>query len=654
MPNIEKETSEQIQELQQNDFSKEANKLEKRDFSSLIKQVEAEYTLAWWFMKPKLDEWAVRLKLYNNQKRDKETIGDPLLFTIHQTVLASLYSDRLGVDFLGREAGDEETAENLNAMAEYDYDEMEKDVIDYEWDWDASFFGRGLLLNFEFDRKLKCPAPEVIDPMTWLRDPRAISVNGDRKGRGAMKFGGREIQLSKLDLENAGIYFNYQDIKPDTSNDIRSLIDANAQARRDAQGLGDCSKFDKLTGDNATYRVLEWFTHWKGKKIIVALANNRKKVIRYTEIGKDLFPIIDRQIYPISHDWDGVSIPDLVEDKQRARSIVQNLGLAGIKLGLHPTYLYNTNLIKNRGNLNVDFNKHIPVDGNPANAIVPVERQTVKQEVQWILELLDTAAQRATATPDIQQGVQSEEKRTATETNLISAKVDTRYSLSAKIFGWSEKRFWKSWYSLYKEHFEKDIDEKVIRIVGAMGSKWRALTRENIIANTDPDVKIESKVISEAKKINDLQKYRLFIKDVIATDPQNSNVRFALRKIGRLSGFTKEEVEQVLPPNVDEMKAETENDLLDKNTLTPVEVADDDFVHMEVHNKAADTSAKFAHIEAHKRAMMLKRVKPEFDLAKQRPENPTQVAPIKSPGVSFMPAGGAAIPAGGKPIPVGE
>jgi len=151
-----------------------------------------------------------------------------------------------------------------------------------------------------------------------------------------------------------------------------------------------------------------------------------------------------------------------------------------------------------------------------------------------------------------------------------------------------------------------------------------------------------------------LQKYRLFIKDVIATDPQNSNVRFALRKIGRLSGFTKEEVEQVLPPNVDEMKAESENDLLDKDTLTPVEVADDDFVHMEVHNKAADTSAKFAHIEAHKRAMMLKRVKPEFDLAKQRPENPTQVAPIKSPGVSFMPAGGAAIPAGGKPIPVGE
>jgi len=43
------------------------------------------------------------------------------------------------------------------------------------------------------------------------------------------------------------------------------------------------------------------------------------------------------------------------------------------------------------------------------------------------------ASQKATATPDIQQGANSEEKRTATELNLQSAKVDTRYSLSAKI-----------------------------------------------------------------------------------------------------------------------------------------------------------------------------------------------------------------------------
>jgi len=642
-----KQASEPTQELDQS-IDSEVKTIKQKDYKDLIDQVETEYQLAWWFMKPKLDEWGVRLKLYNNQKRDKEAIGDPLLFTIHQTVLASLYSDRLGVDFLGREEGDEETAENLNSLATYDYDEMEKDIVDYEWDWDASFFGRGLLLNFEFDRKLKCPTPEVIDIMTWLRDPRALSVNGDRKGRGAMKFGGREIRLSKNDMDTAGIYFNYKGLKPDTS-DIRSLIDANVQARAQAQGYEDTNKFSKLVGENADYRALEWFTNYKGKKIIVTLADTRKRVIRYTEIDSNIWPINDRPMYPISHDWDGVSIPDLIEDKQRARAVLQNYGLAGIKLGLHPTYLYNTNLIKNRANLNIDFNKHIPVDGNPTGAIQEVQRQTVKQEVGWIMEILDTAAQRATATPDLQQGATTEEKRTATELNLVSAKVDTRYSLSAKIWGWSEKRFWKQWYQLYKNHFESGIDEKVIRIVGAMGAKWRTLTRENIVAKTDPDIKIESKIISDAIKFNDLQKYRLFMKDVIAIDPENSNVRFGLRKIGRLSGFDKEEIEQVLPPSVDEMNSEGENEKLDKGKLVDVQIYDDDFVHIEMHNKAADTPHKYAHIEAHKRAMMLKRVRPELDIGKQRPDNPTEAT--KAPGVNFQPVGGIGQPAGGRPMP---
>ena len=614
------------------ELEKNLKKHDETDYTSLIRQIDAEYNLSWWYIKPKMDEWAIRLKLYNNQKRDKEAIGDPLLFTIHQTVLSSLYSDRLAVEFLGREAGDEETAENLNSLADFDYEEMEKDILDYEWDWDASFFGRGLLMNFEFDRKLKCPTPEVIDPMTWLRDPRATSVNGDRKGRGSMKFGGREIRLSKSELKRAGIYFNYSDLKPDTT-DARSLIDQNTQARATAQGLGAVTKWAKLVGDNADIRLLEWVTQWNGKKVLVTLADNNKKVVRYTEIGQEQWPIIDRPLYPISHDWDGVSIPDLIEDKQRARAIVQNLGLAGIKLGLHPTYLYNSNLIKNRANFNVDFNKHIAVDGDPRNAIQEVQRQSVKQEVNWIMEVLDTAAQKATATPDLQQGATSEEKRTATELNLVSAKVDTRYSLSAKIWGWSEKRFWRSYYGLYKTHFKDGIDEKVIRIAGAMGSKWRALTRENIITKTDPDIKIESKLISDTLKFNELQRYRLFIKDIMASDPQNSNIRFALKKIGRLSGFTKDEIELVLPPTIDEMNAEQENEKLDNGEFVEVQVYDDDFIHFEIHNKAADTPKKKAHIEAHKRAMMLKRVKPEFDLARNRMDMPQEGANMP---VEFM------------------
>ena len=75
-------------------------------FLDLQRQVEAEYMLAWKHQKPKKDEAEVRLKLYNNQKRNKKAVGDTTMFTIHQTILASLYVDRLDVDFTGKEEGD--------------------------------------------------------------------------------------------------------------------------------------------------------------------------------------------------------------------------------------------------------------------------------------------------------------------------------------------------------------------------------------------------------------------------------------------------------------------------------------------------------------------------------------------------------------------
>lgn len=599
--------------------------LSKRDFTSQIKQVEGEYQLAWWFMKPKWDEWALRLKLYNNQKRDKSAVGDPELFTIHQTVLASLYDDQLMVSFNPREDGDSETAENLDSMAEFDYDEMEKDVIDYNWDWDTTFFGRGLVMLMEFDRTRKHPIPENWDPMTTLRDPNATSVNGDAKGRGATRFIGREIRLTKEEMKNAGVYFNYENLKQDATN-INSLVDRNRQLRNQAQGYADSMARGETLGDSATYILLEWITRFNGKLVLITLADNRKKVVRYTEIKGNKIPIIDRSLYPMSHDWDGVSIPDIVEDKQRARAKLLNLGVKVAEAGLHPSYVFDNTRITNRAELNMEVNKFIGVAGNPSGAIVEVPRSNVKSDVNWIMDTLDSSAQRATATPDIQQGQLGNTKRTATEINVVNKGVDTRYSLSAKIFGWSEKRFWQQWYLLYKDHFVDGIDEKVLRITSALGTKFRPLRRSNIIATVDPDIKIESKVLSDAKKYNELQMVRSYVQ-MIAQDP-NSNLRYALKYVGRLSGLKKDVINQMLPPTIDEMIADQENEKLEANEVVEVQVTDDDQIHLEIHNKLSDTPAKYAHIEAHKRAMILKKTKPELF-----PQTPSAMNPTAGAGV---------------------
>ena len=587
----------------------EKKELSETDFSSLIEQVQSEYTLSKRFIKPKWDEWALRIKLYNNQKRDKEAVGDNTLFATFQTVLAALYADQLSATWRPREQGDEEVAENLNITAEYDHDEMEKDVIDYEWDWEAMFFVRGLCALMEFDRDRMVPVPEIWNVLTLLRDPYASSVNGDQKGRGRARFLGREMRMTKHEMKELGTYFNFGRLKPDGIT-TESLVDENMRVFAEAAGLSDISKFAELKGDNATHRLLEWFTIWNGKRVFVTLAEDRKKVVRYHELETLDIPIIDRTIFPMPNSWDGVSLPDLVEDKQRARAVATNLALKSVKSSIHPMYLFDETKVKNEADLNFEFNKFIPVKGNPQGAVAPMQKDQVKQDVEYILDTLSHGAEQATATPDIQQGVRPQESGTATRDALINQKVDTRYSLAAKIFGWSEKRFWKQWYTLYKKHFEDDIDEKTVRIVGALGAQWRPFTRENLIGNTDPDVKIESRTLSEAKRFNELQQFRGYVQ-MLAAD-QNANLRFALRHMGKLTGLKTDVVDRLLPPTIEEMRAEEENDILRDGQKVQVLPTDDHQTHIEIHNKMEDTPEKFAHMNAHKRAMMLMRVRPEL------------------------------------------
>lgn len=607
---------------------------ENKDYKSLSEQCKNEFTLSWKHQKPRKDELEVRLKLYNNQKRDKSNVGDTTLFTIMQTVLASLYIDHLSSIFGGREEGDEETAENLTAMAEFDYDEMGKAVLDYNWDWDTCFFGHGLMAMEVYERdpdnNVFVPMPMVIDPLLFLHDPLAVTVNGDRSGKGAMRFGGYEIKMTKQDMEDHPYFFKSK-LKFDSMNfggGLESVMQDAIEARDSAQGRQSSLKHEgeKSLGANAQYNVTVWYTHYKDKgdskpaKYKVWLINDRDEVIGLQKIERKrgrriIFPIVDRVLYPTAHDWDGTSIPDLVEDKQRARAVAQNLGLKLLKADMYPMYVYDSNRIKNRNDLNFDFNKFVPADipegGSVVGAIAPIMKAAPNMNLlDFIYQSLDASAQKATATPEIQQGAMSEQQRTLGELNLIASKVDTRYSLSAKVFGWSEADFWAHWYAMYDENFSADIDEKVLRVVGAFGAKWRPLKRGDIVAQIAPDIKIESKVLSRAKQLEERQSYTQFL--TLAFGDPTTNRRYGLKELGKMSGFTKDQLDRLLPPTIDERIAEDQNDALNKDRLVPALAEDDHVTHLEIHMKAKDTNAAYAHIEAHKKALSIKKMRPDL------------------------------------------
>ena len=584
---------------------------------TIVNQIDSEFPLCWDHTQSKRTEGLKRLKLFNNQKRDKAKVGDPLLFTVFQTVLAELYTDRLSSVAQGAEEGDDEAADSLTAMMEFDHGLMEKDEIDYEWDWDTCFFGRGFLFLNEFDRDKTVPISETIDPMIMIRDPRATSMNGNQKGNGKARFWGREIGLSKSEMKANGNYFNLDDVKKD--KDDKSMSEEARAARREAQGKEDTKYKEEALDENYEYQLLEWWTHIDGKKYIITLANNRKLVVRYKELKEDKWPVIDRVLFPMAHEWDGVSIPDLIEDKQRARSVMINLGMDSAKAELFPMYLFNKKKIPIEQNLDFEFNKAIPINGDTANAMTPIQKSVFHQQVNLILNILDTAAQKSVAAPEVAQGVQPGQARTLGETEHILAGKNVRHSLSAKIWGWSERRFWQQWYQIYKRDFKDDVGKKMLRIQGPLNAVWRELTKENFITEIDPDFFIESQEQVEMERQVKFRDFSAFAQ--IAMQDPNTNRQYILRKLGKISRATKAELMLMFPQTIDELKADDENRKIENKKLPKIDFYDDDITHLEIHNKASNNKAKIAHIEAHKMNMFVKKKRPEL---MPMPEEPDQ------------------------------
>lgn len=628
----EETTAEEKIELEESN-----NVFEGMDLSSLVKQVQNERDFSKKALDAKKTVWRNRLKLYNNQKKEDESVGDPLLFTVMQTVLASLYEDDLAATFEPNNDGDYERAKNVEQLARFDEKKMGLDEHDWDWDWDTCFFGRGITLQRDFDRDQKLPIPEVIDPLTIERDPLATSVNGKGPRRkGAARFIGWERSVVRAELTEEAGFFNLDKLCHDTPEQA-SQTELDRQARAQAQGrTTQVSKVD--LGDNTEYPVFQWFTNWtvmeSGKmpdsedgtegedynyealrKVEVWLTSDLKHVIRF-EVLKDSegnpysdWPITDRPLYPTSHDWDGVSIPDLVEDKQRARAAIMNLTLQGLKADMYPMYIYNRNKITNKNDLNFRFNGMVGIDGDANNAILPMNKANIRTDiVNYILDTLDQSAQRATATPDIQQGQVSDQQRTLGELNLVSAKTDTRYTLSTKIWGWSAKRFWNRWLNQYLEEMLDGIDEKIIRISGPLGVSVVTFNKEDIKPSSGLgyDISIESRIVSDSKRAQKLEAFKGFIETYVQS-PGVLNMKYVPRKHAELIGMSKDEIEMLLPPSLDEMVASGENVLLSDNKLVPIAETDDHQVHIMIHARARQTKQLIAHIQAHKKALTLPR-----------------------------------------------
>jgi hypothetical protein len=601
---------------------KKKNKKEKKiDLSTeqkkkLKAQVQKEYKTAKDWIMPFYQKSYKNLKLYLNEKRDDDKVGDPILYTVMNTIHASMYSDIPAVKFRGRTIEDIDTEFGLNLLVDYDYDDMEKDQLDMDWLWDACFFGYGIVEMTYFDRARKIPSPRLVDPFCFLYAP---DTGGELD---SAAYCGEELQLTRREMKDAGVYIFEEDdvVEGSSFNDLPEMA---SKARTESQGKADQSvgsDTDEST-DNSKVHLVEWRTWFEGKRVLVALANDLDKIVRYKELDfQNTWGYVEKKISRTAHQFKGASIPDMVGDKQRMRSEIINLAATMVKGQQYPHYIYNNNLIRNRADLRFGFNKFTGVPGNPRDVVVPMNQYTPNMAfTNYILQYLDAAAQRATASAEMQQGVLAGQERTLGELNLVAQKADTRYALMMKTLMMGEKRFWQQWYAMYKKHFKDGLDEKVLRLTGDLDQQFYTLTRTEIISDSDvdPDVEVVSTVIEEAKTQKELGKY-VQLMNAVATSPDVDR-RTLVRQFAQVAGISDSEIDAIFPPTVDELTAEMQNvvfgEIASGKKLPPPEVltSDNHMVHMRIHRKADPTPARNVHMRAHLKAMVELKKNPDLD-----------------------------------------
>lgn len=174
----------------------------------ILEQLKAEYREGYDWIQPKRLQVLDRMRLFSNQTRNKELVGDTTLFTIFQTVFSKLYEDKLNSNFVPNHPDDTDKVDALNPIARYDYYQMGKDKIDYQWDWLTCFWGAGFLDVSEWDFKNSIMRPSVVNNAILILDPKGSEVNGDQRGFGAFRYWQREIVKRMDEMKKEG----YEDL----------------------------------------------------------------------------------------------------------------------------------------------------------------------------------------------------------------------------------------------------------------------------------------------------------------------------------------------------------------------------------------------------------------------------------------------------------
>jgi hypothetical protein len=592
-----------------------------------LKDFYSKYDESFQFLQTRKRRQVAQIVLLNNLQRGDENIASTLLITLFNRILSNLYDDKMQVKFVPGEEIDQKKVNSLNILAQNDYREMDKAKLDYDWDWDTLFFGRGYVETLRFDKTRKIMRPEVINPLAFGYDP---FFENSKEWRYYWKW----ITKSYWDIQkliNKGIITGIKN-----PNEIASGIDPylwDYKIRREQAKLVTPQANDTYQGD--VFQILEFYGYNKdGDKCVFWIDRDFTKVL-YQEVldlkdapdGKDSeWPIVVKEAFREPHSSVVFSVADLLEDKHRARSVLLNLAFIAAKDKANPLYQYNPDQIKDLSQLfNRQIAQHIPVT-DVTNSIAPLNTANpMDNGLNAFMQMLSQEANDPVGT-GMSLAPAKKGKASATENAIQQQLNDLAQSLQSKVMQFGEEEFWKDWYHRYRRN-TKAGDEKIATVTGVKGMTFEKIDLGDIHTKYPPGVLIFSAKDAEYKEL-------VLRRDLMQMYPQFESTLDpdGMRVFNKYVFFPKflqdpSMIDALFPETVDELKAAAENDSLAEDKFMVASDTDDHTQHILVHMMAKKTWATWLHIGMHQELLALQKKqqmaqgKPSPDQQQEKPQD---------------------------------
>ena len=416
------------------------------------------------------------LKSYNVEweaMKDWDTVKSKSLYTYRNLFISSLYKNKPLVRFQGRKRWDAEYAKTWNHLLEFDYEELDEDIISYKKIEDEVDYWIYLAVDEWWDKVTESPKKKLYSPLCWIPDPYFDIVKW-------FNFHWFELVLTEEELSDLYKNTEYmltdkelEELKKNLKNDYTAKLCAWA----DWYWIDWI--FPTVSSPLKCYSVYRHFTKFNNRRYLTEWANDRTLLIRCEEIEavrseekKDPTtipcPVVHSWLLPKKWDPYWLCVWDLAKDNQDSEEKIMNLLIDKVH---EETFswitVYNSDVVdwKELAHRKLGKRKYVPSKWNLENRKI-IENVQTQTSGTWdgynLKNMIDQKATKEIWFDEQSIGVYAR-TITATQSQLLQANQNVRLSTIFKIFLRWEKRYWDVlWYRSYQKNFKMKSEKNIV------------------------------------------------------------------------------------------------------------------------------------------------------------------------------------------------